>query len=83
MPSLNRRGFLGTSIGSLAAAWSFSPGLPAGSAAFAEDLPQAGAKEFSPDTLFLTWQRDPTTTMTIQWVAPETASDKSIHYLPL
>ncbi|OWK46513.1 metallophosphoesterase [Fimbriiglobus ruber] len=30
----------------------------------------AGFTDFSflPDTLFLTWQRDPTTTMTVQWV---------------
>src|SRR5690242_16669741 len=32
-----------------------------------------GAKDaddsaFQPSTLFLTWQRDPTTTMTVQWV---------------
>ncbi len=51
--------------------------------AFAADQQQGGAKELSPDTLFLTWQRDPTTTMTIQWVAAETASDKTIHYMPL
>jgi hypothetical protein len=25
-------------------------------------------KKFKPDTLFLTWQQDPTTTMTIQWI---------------
>lgn len=25
-------------------------------------------KRFKPDTLFLTWQQDPTTTMTIQWI---------------
>ena len=83
MPSLNRRGFLGTSFGSLAAAWSIGPGLLTGNTAFAEDQQAGGVQEFSPDTLFLTWQRDPTTTMTIQWIAAETASDKSIHYKPL
>src|SRR4051794_18417711 len=25
-------------------------------------------KRFKPDTLFLTWQQDPTTTMTVQWI---------------
>jgi len=38
------------------------------------------------ETMFLTWQRDPTTTMTIQWVAPAVASANgsagavNIHY---
>lgn len=36
---------------------------------------------FQPSTLFLTWQRDPTTTMTIQWVGTvgET-SDPNVYY---
>jgi hypothetical protein len=36
---------------------------------------------FQPSTLFLTWQRDPTTTMTVQWVGrmAETV-DTTIHY---
>lgn len=34
-----------------------------------------------PDTLFLTWQRDPTTTMTVQWIGPEVGPEDSvIHY---
>ncbi len=34
-----------------------------------------------PDTLFLTWQRDPATTMTIQWVGPKRApQDASIRF---
>jgi hypothetical protein len=39
---------------------------------------------FQPSTLFLTWQRDPTTTMTVQWVAAagETA-DTRVSYAPL
>jgi hypothetical protein len=38
---------------------------------------------FLPSTLFLTWFRDPTTTMTVQWVgaAGETA-DTKVYYLP-
>jgi hypothetical protein len=41
------------------------------------------ATPFVPSTLFLTWQRDPTTTMTVQWVGTigET-SDNTIRYLP-
>jgi hypothetical protein len=83
MSSLNRRGFLGTSLSGLAAAWSLGPEFLYRQSAYADDQPQGGAQEFAPTSLFLTWQRDPTTTMTIQWVAAETASDKSIHYTPL
>ena len=57
MPAVNRRSFLGTSVSGLAAL----VGAPA--------LVRAGADSGArPDTLFLTWQRDPTTTMTVQWV---------------
>src|SRR5262249_53148220 len=38
---------------------------------------------FQPSTLFLSWQRDPTTTMTVQWVgtAGETA-DTRVYFAP-
>jgi hypothetical protein len=39
--------------------------------------------QFSPDTLFLTWQRDPTTTMTIQWLGRATDADQAIRYSKL
>src|SRR5262249_19026861 len=36
---------------------------------------------FRPDMLFLTWQRDPTTTMTVQWVGTRgETSDNRIYY---
>lgn len=35
------------------------------------------------DTLFLTWQRDPTTTITVQWVADDSSADQSIRYAAL
>jgi hypothetical protein len=35
-----------------------------------------------PDTLFLTWQRDPTTTMTVQWIGPP-AETALVHFAPL
>jgi hypothetical protein len=42
---------------------------------FADELAEAPAfaatPAFDPTALFLTWQRDPTTTMTIQWVGEE------------
>ncbi|MDP1879306.1 MAG: metallophosphoesterase family protein, partial [Parachlamydiaceae bacterium] len=31
--------------------------------------------DFSSDTVYLTWQNDPTTTMTIQWISKENASN--------
>src|SRR5687768_8693538 len=36
---------------------------------------------FIPSTLFLTWQRDPTMTMTVQWVGTQgETSDTNIYY---
>jgi len=62
MPAVNRRSFLGTAVPGLAAAFAATPPL----------LSRAGtdAPGSRPDTLFLTWQRDPTTTMSVQWVGP-------------
>jgi hypothetical protein len=81
MPSVHRRDFLGASIGGLAAALSFGPTLLARETLGLKE-PAQGDK-FAPASLFLTWQRDPTTTMTVQWVGRETASDKSIWYAPM
>ncbi len=38
------------------------------------------SKDYSPDTVFLTWHEDPTTTMVIQWVDSNTTADLSVHY---
>lgn len=39
---------------------------------------------FIPATLFLTWFRDPTTTMTVQWVGTQgETSDTKVYYLPV
>jgi acid phosphatase type 7 len=59
----NRRHFLASSV-SLAASLGVSR-------LFGQDVPKItpeGEKRFKPDSLFLTWQQDPTTTMTIQWI---------------
>src|SRR4051812_12968823 len=81
MTSLARRQFLSSSLGGFAAA------CTAGRSLFAEETKtpaQAGPeKSTGPDTLILTWQQDPTTTMTVQWVAPATDAETSIHYAPL
>lgn len=83
MSVTSRRNFLAASLASLAAAPlacadplsqlvpSFNP-HPAG------DGDEPG---FDPDTLFLTWQRDPTTTMTAQWIgALGQTADTRIYY---
>jgi hypothetical protein len=76
MPCLSRRLFLGSSLAALASAPAFAAAPPAGPPRYrGEDV------AFQPDTLMLTWQRDPTTTMTVQWVgtAGET-SDPTVYY---
>src|SRR4051812_43038337 len=58
MLAVDRRAFLGTSVPGFAAAL---VGVPS--------LSRAGDSPGSrPDTLFLTWQHDPTTTVTVQWI---------------
>ena len=46
-------------------------------AALAVPALAAHEKPFSPDTLFLTWQRDPCTTMTVQWVGPAADAEQA------
>src|SRR5580765_1838995 len=75
MLSPSRREFLGASLAGLASAPAFA----------ADPLPPlAKATEdfaFQPSTLFLTWQRDPTTTMTVQWVGTRgETSDPNVYY---
>jgi phosphodiesterase/alkaline phosphatase D-like protein len=79
MTLTSRRLFLGTSFAAFSAA-----------CLIGDDKPSTSAKKappetpFNPDTLFLTWQRDPTTTMTVQWIgaAGETA-DTNVAYATL
>ncbi len=83
MSTFDRRLFLHTSLGGLATgalATPLSAQTPAAPAVVSTvyEIPRGGA---SPDTLFLTWQRDPTTTMTVQWVAPSVGEAKlQLHY---
>lgn len=87
MSRFNRRGFLGASIAGLASTFALSPSLLTPRALFGEtysaDASRPGNTGYSPDTLFLSWQRDPTSTMTIQWVGPETTNDVAIRYATL
>ena len=75
MSLISRRSFLGASLAGLAAA-------PLLRAERIEALPAIPADPaFQPDTLFLTWQRAPTTTMTIQWVGPDgQTADTAVYY---
>jgi hypothetical protein len=74
MPSFSRRSFLGASLAGLASGHLLGQDKPA-------VLKSTDDAAFQPSTLFLTWQRDPTTTMTVQWVGTvgET-SDTKVSY---
>ena len=68
---LSRRSFFGASIAGLAAASQLDAQKPADALPKEkeiDDFKKTDDFAFQPSTLFLTWQRDPTTTMTIQWV---------------
>lgn len=43
-------------------------------------LSSTAAADLVSDTIYLTWQRDPTTTMTIQWVSLPEQNSSLIHY---
>src|SRR5262245_57665984 len=78
MLTTSRRAFLGTSLAGLASGQLFAADRPA----VANPKPtERDEFPFQPSTLFLTWQRDPTTTMTVQWVGTvgETA-DTNVYY---
>jgi acid phosphatase type 7 len=79
MFSPSRRLFLGTSLAGLGAACLLAKDDSAKSVPkLADDAP------FQPDTLLLTWQRDPTTTMTVQWVgALGETTDTTVYYASL
>jgi hypothetical protein len=75
----SRRAFLGASLAGLASARVLAAAPPAEPIMRVPDDPA-----FQPGTLFLTWQRDPTTSMTVQWIGAvgETA-DTGVTYAPL
>lgn len=84
MSFLHRREFLGSSLGGFAAAMSSGSLLFGQDAAVKKEppvIPNVGP--LGPDTLFLTWQRDPTSTMTVQWIGPQTTENVSIQFATL
>ena len=75
MLSLSRRAFLGASLAGIAGGRLLAADKPT------EATPKATDDfAFQPTTLFLTWQRDPTTTMTVQWIGAtgETAEHEGL-----
>jgi hypothetical protein len=90
MTTPNRRAFLHASAGGLASALFAGHGL-------GEDAPSTSGLEVAPpprpvevlpttfspqETLFLTWQRDPTTTITVQWVGPPKEAPATVRVAP-
>ncbi|MCE9567266.1 MAG: metallophosphoesterase family protein [Planctomycetes bacterium] len=81
MTPLNRRAFLGSSLGGLTAA------VASPAQAKVEEAPAPRKIEELPtnlgpqETLFLTWSQDPTTTMTVQWIGPAIAAPTSVRYV--
>jgi len=70
MVSMFRRAFLAASLAGLASGRILGADKPEpGKPKAGDDAP------FQPSTLFLTWQRDPTTTMTVQWVGARGETD--------
>src|SRR6266576_3758911 len=75
---MHRRSFLGTSCAAMATAL-----VARRYARGAEPTKYANDPTFQPATLFLTWQRDPTTTMTVQWVGVTGETpDTKVYYRP-
>jgi hypothetical protein len=72
---MDRRSFLGTSLGGLTVLAGATPRLGR-----AQDPDSKAGSTL--DTLFLTWRRDPTTTMTVQWIAPAAADDPLVSFAP-
>src|SRR5215831_20943622 len=76
MSTMCRRSFLGTALAGAVSSPLLGAYQPAGTVTKQRDDPA-----FQPSTLFLTWQRDPTTTMTVQWVgAVGETSDTRVSY---
>lgn len=77
--SISRRAFLRTSAGGLATAFVTGSGAPQDKPLETAPPPRLATDvvptSLAPqETLFLTWQRDPTTTITAQWIGVENAS---------
>lgn len=79
MARIDRRSFFGAAL-SGAAAFSYASRSWAADTGGVKPVAPTAPTVQGPETLFLTWQEDPTTTMTVQWVGPVTAADTSVQY---
>jgi hypothetical protein len=88
MTPLSRRAFLRSSAGGLASALLAGHGLHAAESSLeVAPMPRpvvapVPANLQPQDTLFLTWQRDPTTTATVQWVGPTKSAPTTVRVTP-
>ena len=86
MTALSRRAFLGSSAGGLASVLYTGPARADNSLEVAPPprlaISSIPANLKPQDTLFLTWQRDPTTTITAQWVGPTKDAPTSVRVVP-
>lgn len=80
MPSLPRRDFLWSSVAGMTAAFAGGSVLWAGGTPDATQPANVPRTVPGPDTLFLTWQKDPTTTITIQWLDEESATPVQVQF---
>lgn len=82
MNPLHRRAFLQASLSGLTAAAStpFAVAEDNSNPDAIAPPPRLAGTPSGLDTLFLTWQRDPTTTVTIQWIGPDVPADTTIRY---
>jgi acid phosphatase type 7 len=79
MTPLNRRAFLGSSLGGLTAAITAHAHVDeAPPPRRVDEVPTNLAPQ---DTLFLTWSRDPCTTTTVQWIGPAIAAPNAVRYV--
>jgi hypothetical protein len=83
MPTIRRRDFLASSLGGLAAATLCSLRLYGEDCPEPPDMPVLESARFAPASLFLSWRKDPTSTIMIQWVESDPKEARSIHYVPL
>src|SRR5206468_436597 len=78
--AIDRRSFLTSALGSMASAtFAYSSKAVASKPPMPHPKPLIQGEAYDPTTLFLTWTRDPTTTINVQWVAPETTGDTAIY----
>jgi len=83
MNELSRRSFIAATAAGLAATPHLFDRSQPGGTAVVPPAPAAGKSAFQPSTLFLTWYRDPTTTMTVQWIGSAGETDNTtIYYRP-